>query len=164
MNYFITKADFVGYVDLSQNIEDKYILPCIRMAQVINIRALLCENLYNQLYTEFSTNTLSYANSDLLDKVKEALIFFAYYRYLTTVSQIKSTPFGMAKKLSEDSEQATRREIGEMATLALADANYFAGEIKKHLDDNSDIFTLYRDSDCHCSKQDEDGMFNITSS
>lgn len=164
MNYFISKSDFVGYVDLSQNVEDKYILPAIRMAQVMTIKSALCEPLYNQLYTEYSTGTLSYDNAALLEKVKETLIFAAYHRYLSTV-QLKSTPFGFEKKKSEHSEIPSRSELGDLIVLAQNDMNYFLGELRKYLKDNENIYTLHRDHcGCGCGEDDDFGGFNITSS
>lgn len=158
MRYFINKSDYLGYVDVSQNIEEKYLEPAWRLAQIIDIKNAMCEALYNEFYTQFDSGTLSYANAALLPYVKDAMIFVSYHRFLSTSAQIKNTPFGLVKKLSQDSEPATRTEVSDMINMAKSDANHFMGELMKYLKDNN------LNSACNdgCDSGPDYGGFNIT--
>jgi hypothetical protein len=157
MRFFIDKSDFVGYVDISQNVEDKYIDAAMRLAQSMDIKPILCTTLYNEFYTQFDSGTLTYANAALLPYVKEAMIYATYYRFLSTAAQIKNTPFGLVKKLSEHSEPATRAELADMISNAQSAAGHFKGELMQYLKDND------LDSECReCGEDEGYGMFNIT--
>lgn len=151
MGLLISKSDFDDYVDLSTNLADRYINPHIRSAQREVIKPILCEDMYDELVSQNDADALTYENADLYDYVKECLIFYAYKEYLV-FSQKRTTPHGVVKKRSDQSDQVTGEELGDLINYIDSKCKFYEGELRKFLKDNEDDYPLWRDSDCNCDK------------
>jgi hypothetical protein len=151
MGNLIIKSDFEGYVDLSTNIDDRYINPHIRSAQREILKPILCEDLYDVLVSQNDADSLTYENAELYEYVKECLIFYAYKEYLFW-SQKRSTPQGVVKKRSDQSDQLPDTELADMINNVDIKAKFYEGELRKFLKDNEDDYPLWRDSECGCEK------------
>ena len=85
--------------------------------------------------------------NDLIEKIKPSLAWYVLYRsYPNLHSQITAT--GIHTKSSTDGEAVDSRILDIRMKTALAQAEFFAEEMKCWLDENRNLFPLYRQSDC----------------
>ena len=154
---FIDTETLNGYTDISENIDPQYIMKNIPLAQDINIRECLGDDLYEEIYTQFSSNTLSAANKALMPMIKMALAWYAYKRYAVRCT-FQSTPVGFRKKTSDQSESLTPQELSIIIKDNQETAEHYAGRLAKYLDDNHTSYPLWK-SGCETSNHTSAGVF-----
>lgn len=158
---FITPDDYKNRVDISNNVNPRYVIPYAALAQDKSLKGILCNDLYAELEEQSINNTLTDANQTLIDDyIKPFLVFKTYERYLA-YANYKSTPAGIASTKGEDYELASDAAISMMIRQASDDAKYYENNLRLFLDDNKDTYPLWRDN-CQCEKE-RTGSFSITS-
>jgi len=78
---------------LSLNTDDKKYRMCLKMAQD-DLKLYLGTDFYNQIETQYTSNTLSVANNRLYETIKDALAWRTYYNYLK-FANVDATPTGI---------------------------------------------------------------------
>lgn len=113
VDLIISKADIAEFKQISKALSvdksDEY----IREAQEIDLRAILSPKFYADLvanYTDTKYQTLINGGSYTVDSIvydfsglKAVMAYYAYARLVLTVDVV-NTPFGLNRKLSQDSE------------------------------------------------------------
>ena len=154
----INKDDFIYWVDLSQNIKEGQLNPCILDAQIRVVKGTMCASVYEEVYNQFINDTLTAENNTLLeDYVKPLLVFASYVNYLTTAGK-RSTASGMVKLVGDNAEQITREELKDIISENKEKRAYYQNSLSNFLKDNTDIYPLFLD----CCKTQK-AAFNITS-
>ena len=153
----INKDTFTYWVDLSKQIEPEQLYPHILDAQVRTVKGTMCNNLYEEVYTQFLADTLTVENQTLLeDYVTPLLVFASYVNYLTTAGK-RSTNTGMVKVVGTNAEQLTRDELKDIISENKEKRAYYQNALSDFLENNTDDYPLYLD----CCKTQKAG-FNIT--
>jgi len=154
----LNKDDFIYWVDLSPNIKEEQLNPSILDAQVRLLKGTMCASLYNEVYSQFLSDTLTAENQTLLDEyVKPFLIFASYVNYLTTAGK-RSTVSGIVKLVGDNLEQVTRDELKDIISENKYKSDSYQNSLTDFLENNKDIYPLFLD----CCKTQKSG-FNITS-
>ena len=90
----INKDDFTYLVDLSKNVTEKQLNPCILDAQIRLLKGTICSSLYDEIYTQFLDDSLTADNQNLLDNyIIPFLVFASYSNYLVMAGK-RSTATG----------------------------------------------------------------------
>lgn len=159
---FINSEDFKNRVDISENVEARYLTPYIGLSQDRYLKIIICKEFYTEIETQLIDDTLTTANRALLDDyIKPALVYRTYERYLT-YANYKSTPAGIRVLSDEDSTAADTRAVENMSKLAASDAVYYEGVLSQFLEDNKDDYPTWRDN-CKCVDSPSTSDFKISS-
>ena len=154
----ITKDDFTYWVDLSKQIEQEQLNPHILDAQMRMLKGTICPSLYEEIYSEFLSDTLTSDNQNLFDEyITPFLVFASYGNYLTSAGK-RSTNTGIVKVVGTNTEQVTREELKDLIADNDGKINSYQNALSSFLQSNTDIYPLFLD----CCKTQKAG-FNITS-
>lgn len=159
---FITPDDYKNRVDISENVNPRYVIPYAAVAQDRYLKGILCNDLYAELEEQSINDTLTTANETLInDYIKPFLVFKTYENYLA-YANYKSTPAGIISTKGEDYELVSDAGRNIMIRDTASNAKYYEGVLRKYLEDNKDTFTQWRDQ-CYSCNDHGNGSFKITS-
>lgn len=123
-------------------IKDTY----IEVSQEEHIRPILTQDLYDEIVTQKAANTLSTANSTLLnDYIQPALAFFVATD-ITTQIAIRVTKSGLMINSSETSDAASRSERMDITTRFREQGQTMLDKMVRFIEhvDNSSDYPLYQ--------------------
>jgi len=154
----INKDDFTYLVDLSKNITEKVLNPCILDAQIRVLKGTMCASVYNEVYNQFIDDTLTSDNQILLDDYITPLLVFASYSNYLVMAGKRSTATGIVKIVGDNTEQVTREELKDIKSSIEQSQDTYQNALSNFLECNTDIYPLFLD----CRKTQKAG-FNISS-
>lgn len=151
----INADDIRAYKPLSLNVDetdriDQY----IREAQVMDLKPLLGR----QLYYDFIENVADAKYQDLLngleyddedgvtvqfEGIKPILVYYSFARILQYYGS-NPTRFGLVKKLAENSEPLSMKEIQAMISQAKGGAVAYHDELFRFLDENNETYEFWK--------------------
>ena len=153
----INRDDFTYLVDLSKNVTEKQLNPCILDAQIRVLKGTMCASLYDEVYTQFLSDTLTAENQTLLeDYIKPLLVFASYSNYLVMAGK-RSTATGIVKVVGDNLEQVTREELKDIKTAIEHSQDTYQNNLSNFLECNTDVYPLFLD----CCKTQKAG-FNFS--
>lgn len=155
----ITRTDVATYNQISKSIDDNLINNAIVESELLDLKPLLGELLYN----DFVTNSANQKYLDLLNGkiysydgndyttqgIKPVLSKFSYARYIPFSGE-KDTPFGLVNKNSQYSNQSEFSKKKAMAKLAQQTGYEYFKSVRDFLNRNSDIYPFW---ECGTSKR-----------
>jgi len=147
--YFLTRQDFAPEISMPENIDDARIVPSILDTQETFIRPLLCEDLYDELCEQISTDTLTELNEALMCYVRATHKRYAFADFLQR-QQIVVTKEGVVRKIADESEIVDPDSISQNVRLYTNYALTYAGRLTKFLRDNSEDYPLWANCRCGC--------------
>ena len=138
--------------------------PIIRKAELMYLRPALCNELYDSVSFQATTNTLSNENKDLLPYMR---------RYVAEVTMslasgiVNIIPDGAGWRISENAyaesmpQEALRSAIQALTTQAEQNAAQYLIDMRDFLYKNLNKYPQYRDSPCNELNTDSaDGFYN----
>lgn len=144
--YLISTGEFKELTGWSWQLDANWINAQMRTAQDLYIEPLLTEDLYDELVSEKSTNTLTTANQDLLDVVKPALAWrIAQDSVMAQSARVAN--IGVASN-SGQNESAS----DQWANLRIdyqSKAESYSKRVVDFLDKNHDDYPLWPYSNCN---------------
>lgn len=149
----ITANDIRAVRDLSNQIKDSKINPIISDAEISDLRPLLGHAFFYDIkktpanYTDLLNGSEYIVNETTFYQfgVKRLLCELAYVRYMFDSSDI-STPFGVVNKDFENGTKISREREKELSNLRKKTTNDFWIDIKYYLENNKDLYALYKGS------------------
>jgi hypothetical protein len=154
MIYLIGKSDFSPRCDVSDFIEEKYLLPHILKAQEQFLKPVLGTDFYESLLTQVSsTYFITPEDQELYEQyVKTYLVYRAYSLYLP-YSPAFMTGYGPVQMTENNSEKITDKRLSIMTDEARNSAQYWQGEMIRYICDNISSFASYENSEDRNTKQ-----------
>jgi len=149
MARIISEYDIQRVKALTKHISAESILPHIDESQDLIIRPLLRDDLYNELCTQIDSDTLTEANTALLAHVQQCHIYHAFARYVRW-GNLQSTPTGIKKKHSDESEFPSGSEVSNLHATAKQDAEIYETRLLEYLNDNSANYPLWHSGNHYC--------------
>ena len=160
VDLIIDKADIAEFKQISKALSvdksDEY----IREAQEIDLRALLTPKFYADLianYTETKYQTLINGTTYVVDGItyefnglKAVLTYYAYARLVLTVDVV-NTPFGLNRKLSQDSEPISATQKRDIRDESRQTASTYFQQVKAYIEAHEDDYPYYFEG-CKTSK------------
>ena len=165
MSNLITYSDFSTYIDVSVNITSaKRIDPYIKEAQEFDIRELLGDLFYQRVTASPSTyatllngGTYTYEGETYsFVGLKAAHVYFTYARFILN-DDLRSTPSGLKRKLTNESEPISERSLSRYASQAREAANSYWNQCHRFLCRQTD--SIYDD---FCGKDNTGKTVTIT--
>lgn len=163
---FISEATLKAETVISENVDPKILIPTIKEAQNIYILPLLGTNLYNDLVTNVSANTLSSAYITLLnDYIAPCLVKYSVYECILPLSY-KFQNKNIGKKSSDFSQQADINDLRYLLDFTKSRAEWYAERVSRFLlayqttypkyltQENANVATIYPNSNNY-----QNGMF-----
>lgn len=145
-------SDFVTFIDsdymktvcgFDLNVDEKLFTSAMILAQEENIRELLGTGLYNEIYSQIDSNTLTNANNILLSGYcKMALSMWTAYEILPFCHK-KVTNRSVEKKITQHSESLSEEELQSYRNTFKKHAEFWSNKLIKFLLANSDTYPLY---------------------
>lgn len=144
--YLISYAYFRSITDVSENIDDKTIMPKLKMAQD-QLKFLIGRNFYNQLesqYPNYSGDNLAFYDP----QVKEYLAWQTYAFYVPKANTYE-TRSGFRVFKEANSDAASDKIVGALINLANEQAEFYKGALINFLFEsqklNSNAYPLFID-------------------
>lgn len=139
---FISENYLKSNTTFSDNVDVKLILSNIKPAQDFYIQDLLGTNLYLDLQTKYSAQTLSNVEEQLVDIIKLATVYRAAEMSLPFMNlQIRNK--GIVKLDSENAKQSDLAEMKYLRNEFKDRAEFYEERIIKFLQNNESSFPLY---------------------
>lgn len=163
MTHLIDENDLRNECGLAQisNDDKRYKVHLHIRAAHRKLEKTICYDFYNELITQFDSNTLTAENELFLERAKPYLCWLAYSRYAAT-SHIFDTDAGLSTYLGEDSEIADVSAVNSVVKMAEAEAMYYEVDMLNFLVDNIIDYPTYDASDCNECNDDKDSAYSFS--
>jgi len=148
--YIITISDFIGRVNVSENVLTNRLKSDIGPIQEMFGIKILCNEFYAEVLAVVAGTTTSAVITTLLPKIKDFLVFKIYADYLVDAGAL-STPAGIRVSIDATSEPASDLIVSQMIAKAEGRAVYYQDQLVNFLTLNQDDYPTWRDSICGCS-------------
>lgn len=140
---FISNTILKDLYVLDTNIDDKILNSCIYNAQTYYIYRLLGTRLYQRVWNEIDTNSISTAIKTLLDNyIEQCLTHYAMselYKHLS----FRLTNKGVVQKDSEQSTKVDYETLNNLRDEEINKGNYFARNMIRYLVANNSLYPEY---------------------
>lgn len=154
----INDAYFKSFSPLPFNYNLEEIRPYYKVAEELWVVPIIGVALYNELIQQVNENNVTELNSTLLLKIYAYEAIAITYEALPFVSYHMSE-IGITKGKSENSDSVSINDVNFVSTHLRNQLELLKKYLKKFLDDNADLYPLYKGDgstcDCQCQKGDE---------
>lgn len=147
----LTSADFVRRTtNLSDNMQDKYLLSAIREAQEIGLQSILGSLLYDSLKQMVNDNTISNEeNVDYKNLLNQCQYYLAYKTIsnVIVVSSVKVDNIGATQNADEMVSPLALKDIFKMEQYYTNKADFYCKRLQEYLLKNHEQFKELRQCD-----------------
>lgn len=154
----INDAYFKSFSPLPLNYNLEEVRPYYKVAEELWVVPIIGVALYNELIQQVNENNVTELNSTLLLKIYAYEAIAITYEALPFVSYHMSE-IGITKGKSENSDSVSINDVNFVSTHLRNQLELLKKYLKKFLDDNADLYPLYKGDDspceCQCQKGDE---------
>lgn len=154
----INDAYFKSFSPLPFNYNLEEIRPYYKVAEELWVVPIIGVALYNELIQQVNENNVTELNSTLLLKIYAYEAIAITYEALPFVSYHMSE-IGITKGKSENSDSVSINDVNFVSTHLRNQLELLKKYLKKFLDDNADLYPLYKGDgstcDFQCQKGDE---------
>jgi hypothetical protein len=143
MDYWlINEAWIKRYTPIGEFVDVEAILPWIKVAEEIDIRSALGEQLFNRLKQGVEFNNLTSDETILLDLVRPALAYAIVAHSIPFIAtQIRGA--GVVKPLNTNIQPASDIEVKSLETKSRNMSDYYIQRVLDHLCKNSSKYPLW---------------------
>lgn len=154
----INDSYFKAFSPLPFNYNLEEIRPYYKVAEELWVVPIIGVALYNELIQQVNENNVTELNSTLLLKIYAYEAIAITYEALPFVSYHMSE-VGITKGKSSNSDSVSINDVNFVSTHLRNQLELLKKYLKKFLDDNADLYPLYKGDDspceCQCQKGDE---------
>lgn len=155
----INDAYFRAYSPIPENYDLTELYPYFSVAEQLWVVDVLGVALYNELLQQVNENNVSELNSTLLLKVYPYLSFAICYEALPFIGYHFSQ-VGVTKGKSDNSDSVSINDMNFISTSLRNQVELMKKYLKKFLDDNADLYPLYKTDgkECECTHTEKDHL------
>lgn len=140
---FIGASYIKEFAFVDQNVDEKYIKISIEEAQTVHIREYTGSDLYNEIVSQLSNNTLTTLNRTLLETyIQPALKWWTMYEAAPFLTY-KVTNKNIVRKNSDNSSGIDYNELDQFMNMITDKAQYYTNRLVLYLCENSTSYPLY---------------------
>ena len=143
----INEEYFKQYSPIPENYNIKEIKPFFKVAEQLWVLPLLGQALYDELLEQVCANNITPENSTLLLVIYPYLSFAICYEALPFISYHFSQ-VGVTKGKSDNSDSVSINDVNFISTQLRSQVETMKGQLKKFIDQHSDIYPLYKPDNC----------------
>lgn len=143
----INEEYFKQYSPIPENYNIKEIKPFFKVAEQLWVLPVLGQALYDELLEQVCANNITPENSTLLLVIYPYLSFAICYEALPFISYHFSQ-VGVTKGKSDNSDSVSINDVNFISTQLRNQVETMKIQLKKFLDEHSDIYPLYKPDDC----------------
>lgn len=153
-NVLLTSSSFIKSItNISDNVSDKMILPCLREAQDIDLKGVIGETLLDRLKELIRENeineTENAAYKDLLEKCQYFLSYQTVSR-LCVVLSVKIDAMGLMRDRDENLDYIEMSDVFQLEEFYQKKADTYKKFLQNFLLDNRTAFPEL--NECSCNK------------
>lgn len=141
--YFISADKLKEDTVISENTDNKLLIPTILMVQDIYIQQLLGTSLYNEIKTQIQSDSVTALNQTLLNDYLQNTIKYYCMAELTTPLTYKFMNKSIVIKNSENSVSASPEQLSQIKNYYLNHAEWYAKRIVRYLQENHTSYPLW---------------------
>lgn len=138
---------------LSDNIYNKPLLPCIKLAQDIQLQAIIGTNLLNELYQLIENGEINNVENkpykDLIDNYIRDFLMYAVIVELLPIICTKIENLGVVINNDEHTNNISKNERDFLENHYKYIRDFYGNKLRSYLCDNYDLF--YTNKECSCS-------------
>ena len=143
----INEEYFKQYSPVPENYNTKEIKPFFKVTEQLWVLPLIGQALYDELLEQVCANEITPENSTLLLVIYPYLSFAICYESLPFISYHFSQ-VGVTKGKSDNSDSVSINDVNFISTQLRSQVETMKGQLKKFLDEHSDVYPLYKPDDC----------------
>lgn len=150
----VDQNDFKNYSNISQNIDTQQLRSSMLTSQMVQIQPCLGVDLYSELMTQKSTNTLTPLNNTLLEYIAPTIVYYTLYDILPTFYA------RMENKGISTNNETTQSSVDINMIKYLRGEHQIKGDqfktrLIQYLEDNKSSYPLYiSTTNCGCDDGD----------
>lgn len=144
MEQLISANEVVKYCIPNKNFDQALIKTSyIESAELQHIKPVLTKDFWNEIYTQYRSDSLSQVNLALVnDYIKPALAFYVLH-IASPFMMVQHTSAGIQINNTEFSTSASRDNRADVETALLKIADSFVDRLKNYIENNLTLFPLY---------------------
>lgn len=143
---FVTTSYIKNYGIVEGNLDDKLITSTIRMVQDINLQPILGSSLYNAISDQIANNTLTAANTTLLDDYIAPYMLWMVVAEGTVIFNYRYSNKAVNTMNSENQFPVTMKELELLQAKYSAKADFYGKRMSLFLEDNPTNYPLFRNN------------------
>lgn len=151
-------SDIQNITSISDNIEVDQLSSFLFNAQNIYVLPLVGQALYDAMIAEIIAGTGSTYTSLIENYVAYALAYATFHSFLP-FGHIKVHKKGVVLQTSDNSASASPEEFALLSGRVESTMRFYLKKLKDYLDDNKDIYTLYKSTDTASTPQNSSSIF-----
>jgi hypothetical protein len=147
---FVSEVYLKRYSPISQSVDVTLLFPYIEMYQVTNIQPLIGSKLYQTLMDHIVSSTVSAEESDLLDLLRQMLVWGSTAMALPFISmQVRNK--SVLRQGGENTDAVDLDGVKYLRHEALNNAEFYGKRINEYLCKNGNLFPDYVNPECPIS-------------
>lgn len=152
-NVLLTSSSFIKSItNISDNVSDKMILPCLRESQEIDLKEVIGENLLDKIKELVKENEINNegneAYKDLLEKCQYFLAYQTVSR-LCVVLSVKIDAMGLSRNRDENLDYIEMSDVFQLEEFYQKKTDTYKKFLQNFLLDNRTAFPELNDCSCH---------------
>lgn len=157
--WFVNSADLLNSlvsVQIPRRIFRR-VLPEIRKVQENHVYTTVCKELYDELKTQWTGNTLSNANKELMKFIQPAIAHIAIAKSVSALS-VRLTDLGVSVGTNSIMKQTIRSAADDSARAhflrdKMDDGLDYIKQLQQYLYDHADDYPLFKNSSCYVEER-----------
>lgn len=133
---------------ISNNVDPKALLPYINPAELMHVTPIIGVALDNELKSLIEISGLTGNNLTLVEDYIRPVSAYASWHDSSTFMHVKSTNKGLVHQTSDSSTTVDFATLKFYRQSIKDKMTFYEERLKNYLDDNKDLFPLYRSNDC----------------
>lgn len=150
--FLLTSVDEIKTLsNISENVDDKYILPALREAQEINLKSIVGTRLLSRLKELAKSGEIDRPENVVYKETVDRCGYYLIYQTITELPDklnYKITNLGVVKTRDENVEPVGVDEISRAKAYYQAKADFYCLELQKYLMEHREEIPELTDIDC----------------
>ena len=154
----INDAYFKQFSPVPENYNMEELRPYFSLSEELWVIPVIGVPLYNELLQQVNENNVTELNSTLLLKIYAYEAIAIVYEALPFISYHMSE-VGITKGKSDNSDSVSINDVNYISTRLRDQLELLKKYLKKFLDDNADLYPLYKGDGTECDCKCDDGIW-----
>lgn len=153
INVLLTSSTFIKSItNISDNLQDKVILPCLREAQDIDLKGVIGENLLDKVKNLIKDREINAEGNEVYKDLLEKCQYFLAYQTISrlcVVVSYKIDNLGVSKTRDDNADYASFSEVTQLEQYYQEKADFYKLEVQNFCLNNKAALPELTSCVCH---------------